>query len=107
MFGVPAFWLLLLLVPTSSFVGHFLVKAIRIEFFTPKQIVVSEHEYLTRHLSVEERNAIENDFMVSKTTKKSLSGSSSGGLEQDLLSSGEHDDEGTHTSSLSFIITYI
>mmetsp|Transcript_51827 Transcript_51827/g.66393 ORF Transcript_51827/g.66393 Transcript_51827/m.66393 type:complete len:1369 (-) Transcript_51827:402-4508(-) len=59
MFGVPAFWLLLLLIPTASFVGHFMIKAIRIEFATPRQIIVSEHEYLTFHLTPEERSAIE------------------------------------------------
>jgi phospholipid-translocating P-type ATPase (flippase) len=73
MFGVPAFWLLLLLVPVASFVGHFVIKAIRIEFFTPKQIIVSEHEYLTQHLSVEDRLAIEESFRSNKNFSTSSS----------------------------------
>jgi hypothetical protein len=74
MFGVPAFWLLLLLVPTASFVGHFVIKAIRIEFFTPMQIIVSEHEYLTRHMSPEQIREIEAEYTTKGKSVVSMHG---------------------------------
>jgi len=58
MFGVAGFWLCLALVPTTSFVIAFVLKALRNEFATTRDVVAAEYEYNTRHLSPEARGAM-------------------------------------------------
>jgi len=76
MFGVAGFWLTLLLVPTSSLLFHYLLKALRIEIYVPRDVVVAEHEHLTRHLSPAERDALVRAAAQSKAAQSKAAASS-------------------------------